>query len=52
MDREAAKQAVAGFIEGRPLAANQIEFVNLISKDAVDDLVGVLDAIESTAVAA
>lgn len=30
MDREAAKQALAGFITGRTLGANQIEFVNLI----------------------
>jgi type I restriction enzyme R subunit len=30
LDREAAKRALAGFIAGRPLTANQIEFVNLI----------------------
>ena len=30
MDREAAKQALAGFLSGRTLSANQIEFVNLI----------------------
>jgi type I restriction enzyme R subunit len=30
MDREAAKQALAGFLAGKPLGANQIEFVNLI----------------------
>lgn len=30
MDREAAKQALAGFLAGRTLGANQIEFVNLI----------------------
>jgi type I restriction enzyme R subunit len=30
MDREAAKQAIAGFLASRTLTANQIEFVNLI----------------------
>jgi type I restriction enzyme R subunit len=30
MDREAAKQALAGFLTGKTLSANQIEFVNLI----------------------
>ena len=30
MDRETAKQALAGFIAGKTLNANQIEFVNLI----------------------
>ncbi len=30
LDREAAKQAFAGFIAGKTLSANQIEFVNLI----------------------
>ena len=30
LDREAAKQAFAGFLEGKALTANQIEFVNLI----------------------
>ena len=30
MDREAAKQALAGFISDKALSANQIEFVNLI----------------------
>jgi type I restriction enzyme R subunit len=30
LDREAAKQALAAFMEGRTLTANQIEFVNLI----------------------
>lgn len=30
LDREAAKQALAGFLEGKTPAANQIEFVNLI----------------------
>lgn len=30
MDREAAKQVLAGFLMGKTLGANQIEFVNLI----------------------
>jgi type I restriction enzyme R subunit len=30
LDREAAKKALAGFIAGKTLGANQIEFVNLI----------------------
>lgn len=30
LDREAAKQALAGFLSGKTLSANQIEFVNLI----------------------
>jgi type I restriction enzyme R subunit len=30
MDREAAKQALAAFLTGKALSANQIEFVNLI----------------------
>jgi type I restriction enzyme R subunit len=30
LDRGAAKEALAGFLSGRTLAANQIEFVNLI----------------------
>jgi type I restriction enzyme R subunit len=30
LDREAAKQALAGFMAGKILSANQIEFVNLI----------------------
>ncbi|MCC7242385.1 MAG: DEAD/DEAH box helicase family protein [Acidobacteria bacterium] len=42
LDREAAKQALAGFMAGKPLGANQIEFVNLI----VDHLTehGVMEA--------
>ena len=42
LDREAAKQAFAGFLAGKTLNANQIEFVNLI----VDHLTehGVMDA--------
>jgi type I restriction enzyme R subunit len=30
MDRAAAKDALAGFIIGKPMSANQIEFVNLV----------------------
>jgi hypothetical protein len=30
MDREAAKEALGGFVAGRTLSANQIDFVNLI----------------------
>jgi type I restriction enzyme R subunit len=30
LDRQAAKEALAGFLNGKPLSANQIEFVNLI----------------------
>lgn len=30
LDREAAKEALAGFFSGKTLSANQIEFVNLI----------------------
>ena len=42
LDREAAKQAMVGFLSGRVFSANQIEFVNLI----VDHLTehGVMDA--------
>jgi len=42
MDREAAKEAFTGFLVGKTLGANQIEFVNLI----VDHLTehGVMDA--------
>ncbi|MES0874686.1 type I restriction-modification enzyme R subunit C-terminal domain-containing protein [Sinimarinibacterium thermocellulolyticum] len=42
MDRAAAKQVLAQFIDGRTLSANQLEFVNLI----VDHLTGhgVVDA--------
>lgn len=41
-DRQAAKEALAGFLAGKALAANQIDFVNLI----VDHLTehGVMDA--------
>ncbi len=37
MDREAAKKALAGFISGKALAANQIEFVNLIIEHLTDN---------------
>ena len=42
LDREAAKEAFAEFLDGKTLTANQIEFVNLI----VDHLTehGVMDA--------
>src|SRR4051812_10754436 len=42
LDREAAKRALAGFLAGTTLGANQIEFVNLV----VDHLTehGVMDA--------
>lgn len=30
MDREAAKHAFAGFIEGTTLTANQLEFINMV----------------------
>jgi len=41
LDREAAKQALAAFITGRNLSANQIEFVNLIIDYLTDR--GVMD---------
>ena len=42
LDRQAAKEALAGFLNGKSLGANQIEFVNLI----VDHLTehGVMEA--------
>ena len=42
MDREAAKQALAGFLAGKALAANQIEFVNLIVNHLTEH--GVMEA--------
>ena len=30
LDRQAAKDALAGFLTGKTLSANQIEFINLI----------------------
>ena len=42
MDREAAKEAFAGFLVGKKLSANQIEFVNLIIDHLTEH--GVMDA--------
>ena len=42
LDREAAKQALAGFISGKTVGANQIEFVNLIVEHLTEH--GVMDA--------
>ena len=42
LDREAAKEALAGFLAGKTLSANQIEFVNLIVNHLTD--YGVMDA--------
>ena len=42
MDREAAKQALAGFVAGKTLGANQIEFVNLIVNHLTEH--GVMEA--------
>ena len=42
LDREAAKNALAGFLAGKTLSANQIEFVNLIVEHLTAR--GVLDA--------
>ena len=41
LDREAAKQALAGFVSGRTLSANQIEFIDLIIDHLTDR--GVID---------
>jgi type I restriction enzyme R subunit len=41
LDREAAKEALAGFLAGKTLAANQIEFVNLIVDHLTEQ--GVMD---------
>jgi type I restriction enzyme R subunit len=41
MDREAAKEALAGFLAGKTLGANQIEFVNLIVNQLTEH--GVMD---------
>ena len=41
MDREAAKQALAGFLSGKTFSANQIEFVNLIVNHLTEH--GVMD---------
>jgi type I restriction enzyme R subunit len=42
LDREAAKEAMAGFLTGKTLTANQIEFVNLVVNHLTDH--GVMDA--------
>ncbi|MSU58945.1 MAG: DEAD/DEAH box helicase, partial [Pedosphaera sp.] len=42
LDREAAKKAFAGFIAGKTLSANQIEFVNLIVEHLTEH--GVMEA--------
>ena len=42
LDREAAKEALAGFLSGKTLSANQIEFVNLIVNHLTEH--GVMDA--------
>ena len=42
MDREAAKEALAVFLNGKKLSANQIEFVNLIIDHLTEH--GVMDA--------
>jgi type I restriction enzyme R subunit len=42
LDREAAKQALAAFMSGKTLSANQIEFVNLIIDHLTEH--GVMDA--------
>ena len=42
MDREAAKEALAGFLSGKTLGANQIEFVDLIVNHLTEH--GVMDA--------
>ncbi len=42
LDREAAKEALAGFLMGKTLGGNQIEFVNLIVNHLTEH--GVMDA--------
>jgi type I restriction enzyme R subunit len=42
MDREAAKQALAGFLAGKTLGGNQVEFVNLIVNHLTEH--GVMEA--------
>jgi type I restriction enzyme R subunit len=42
LDREAAKDALAGFLSGKTLSANQIEFVNLIVNHLTEH--GVMEA--------
>lgn len=43
MDREAAKEALTGFLSGKTLGANQIEFVDLIVNHLTEH--GVMDAV-------
>jgi len=43
LDRQAAKEALAGFLNGKSLGANQIEFVNLIVNHLTEH--GVMDAV-------
>lgn len=42
MDRESAKDALAGFLNDKTLGANQIEFVNLVINHLTEH--GVMDA--------
>ncbi len=42
LDRQAAKEALAGFVNGKTLSANQIEFVNLIVNHLTEH--GLMDA--------
>jgi type I restriction enzyme R subunit len=42
LDRQAAKEALAGFVNGKTLSANQIEFVNLIVNHLTEH--GVMEA--------
>lgn len=42
LDREAAKEALAGFLSGKILTANQIEFINLIVNHLTDN--GIMEA--------
>jgi len=42
LDREAAKRALAGFVAGKTLTANQIEFVNMIVEHLTEH--GLMDA--------
>lgn len=42
LDRDAAKDAMAGFIAGKTLSANQLEFINLIGDHLTEH--GVVEA--------
>jgi type I restriction enzyme R subunit len=44
LDRQAAKQAMAGFMAGKILSANQIEFLNLVVEQLTAH--GVMDAVQ------